>query len=347
MTWEGLRPLQVVRKVPDVPGVTSLHLADPCRAPLPPFRAGQYLTLEVDVPGQLRPVVACYSLSSSPAGGEYRLTIKALPGGRASGHLVNAVHEGELLRARAPAGRFVLDPRAADPAVLIGGGIGVTPLVSMLHALAREPGREVFVALGMRSAAEHPLRAEVAGLVRSTPGVRLHVVYSRPGPDDRLGRDHHRVGHLTATLLAELLPPADRPYVFFVCGPPAMTSSMTAGLRELGVPEGQVRLEVFGPATTRRLKRVHFPREDAPVPVTFARSGKTVPWDPQVESLLLLAEKNRVPIPYACMVGRCGTCLTRLREGRVHYPVEPSFAAPPGTCLTCVAVPDGPVVLDA
>lgn len=81
--------------------------------------------------------------------------------------------------------------------------------------------------------------------------------------------------------------------------------------------------------------------------VTFARSGKTVPWDPSVASLLYLGERHGVPIPYACAQGRCGTCTTKLLSGKVRYPVEPSFNRPPGTCLPCVAVPDGPVVIDA
>lgn len=346
MSWEGLRTLRVARKVPDVAGVASLWLADPAGARLPRFVAGQFLTLSLDVPGQARPVVACYSLSSPPEGGEYRITVKALPGGRASRHLVHDLPEGALLRARGPAGRFTFDPRDADPAVLIGGGIGVTPFVSMLHAAAHAPGRDVTLVLGMRGGAEHPLRAEVDALARAA-GARRHVSYSRPGPDDVLGRDHDRVGHVDAGLLAEVLPPADRPYVFYVCGPPAMTAAVTGGLRDLGVPDSQVRLELFGPATTRRLKAV---RPDAGTPgasVTFARAGRTAAWDPALDSLLALAERERVPIPYACMVGRCGTCLTKLRDGRVRYPVAPAFPAPPGACLPCVALPDGPVVLDA
>lgn len=344
-SWEGLRDLRVVRRVVECRDVTSLHLADPTGAPLPSFLPGQFLTLD------LGRVVACYSLSSAPDAPTYRITVKAVAGGRASVHLAEQVHEGALLRARAPMGRFVLDPRAPGPAVLVGGGIGLTPFVSMLHAAATARSeRDLFVVLGMRDGAEFPLAAEVQALARAGPRVRLHVSFSRPRPgEDVLGRDHHAEGRLTVERLTELLPPTERPYEFYVCGPPAMTASITGGLHDLGVPASQVRVEAFGPATTRRLRRLEpGPALDAPgVSVTFARSGKTVPWDPSVESLLYLGERHGVPIPYACAVGRCGTCLTKLLSGQVRYPVEPAFRMPPGTCLPCVAVPDGPVSLDA
>lgn len=345
LAWAGLRPLRVVRKVVEARGVASLHLRELDGPPLPAFLPGQYLTLDLDAPGHARPVVACYSLSSAPDDPTYRITVKAVEGGRASPLLVEHVAEGDLLRARAPTGRFVLDPDAADPAVLVGGGIGVTPFVSMLHAAARRGARDVHVVLGMRDGAEHALRAEVQALVASSPRLRLHVAYSRPGPDDVLGRDHDSVGRVSVELLTQVLPPADRPYVFYVCGPPAMTASITAGLRDLGVPAGQVHVEVFGRATTRRLRPAPSAGADGP-PVTFARTGATAAWDPSLEALLYLAERTGAPIPYACGVGRCGTCLTRVLDGRVRYPIEPSFPAPPGTCLPCVAVPDGPLVLD-
>lgn len=356
MAWTGLRPLRVARRVEEARDVTSLWLAADDGAALPSFQPGQYLTLDLDVPGQPRPAVACYSLSGPPDAPTYRITVKALAGGRGSPHLAGRVREGDLLRARAPAGRFVLDPHAADPAVLVGGGIGVAPFVSMLHAAATTGARDVFVVLGMRDGAEHPLRAEVAALCGASPRLRLHVAYSRPGPDDALGRDHDSSGRVSIDLLARVLPPAERPYAFYVCGPPAMTADVTAGLRGLGVPAGQVHVEAFGRATTRRLRPPATTAAEASVAaatrgpaVTFARAGKTVAWDPRLDALLSLAERAGAPIPYACGVGRCGTCLTRLLAGRVRYPFAPGYPAPPGTCLPCVAVPDGadPLTLDA
>lgn len=350
-TWDGFRNLRVARRVVECAGVTSLHLADPAGAPLPPFLPGQYLTLDLDVPGQAHAVVACYSLSSAPDAPTYRITVKGVPGGRASMHLAEQVREGALLRARAPMGRFVLDPRAPDPAVLVGGGIGVTPFVSMLHAASRsEAARDVFVVLGMRNGAEFPLAGDVQALAAPSSRVHLHVAFSRPRPGkDVLGRNHHSQGRLTVERLTRVLPPTERPYQFYVCGPPTMTASITAGLRDLGVPSSQVHVEAFGPATTRKLVRMDaVAGSNAAGPlVTFARSGKTVPWDPTVESLLYLGERHKVPIPYACAVGRCGTCLTKLLAGKVRYPVEPAFPFRPGTCLPCVAVPDGPVTIDA
>lgn len=353
--WEGARTLVLVERRPEAERVSSLWLADPQGARLPPFVPGQYLTLEVPAPGRA-PLVRCYSLSApvGPEGGaRYRLTVKAE--GAASRWLVEEAPLGAALEVRAPGGRFVLDP-GAGPLVLIAGGIGVTPLACMATALAAQGmPRETWLLLAARRRRELALEGELRALAEAHPRLRLEVILSRPDPGDRC--DHE--GRVDASLLARLLPPSDAPYGFYLCGPPAMTADLTRGLLELGVPRSAIHEELFGPATVRRLRdTARLTPGLLPAPpaaatpsgtlVRFARSGQEATWTPAAGTLLELAEGARVPIPSACLAGRCGTCLTRVLEGKVRHLVEPSFTAlPPDGCLTCIAAPDGPLTLDA
>jgi ferredoxin-NADP reductase len=352
LPWSGPRPFHVSQRTVECEAVVSLELVPVDGAPLPPGSPGQYLTLELTLPEQPSPVIRCYSLSRAPSPESYRITVKALrprpgaPPPLASRHLVHHVRPGDVLHVRAPLGHFVLDPQAETPAVLIGGGIGLTPLLSMLEAaVAAGPRRDLWVFLGFRRGAEHPFRSRLREL-SGEERVRLLTCYSRPDPDDALGRDHDRVGWVTGDLLAETLPPSDLPYDFYLCGPPAFLSSLTADLQRLGVPASRVHLESFGARTARRVTR-SLKRPTVPWHVHFVRSELTAPWDPSHGSLLELALDRGAFLPFACGTGRCGTCATGLLKGEVSYPLTPEFPLGPGRCLPCVAVPESDLELDA
>lgn len=347
MTSSGSRPFRVVKKTHEAADTASLVLAPADGAALPPFEPGQFVTIEH------AGAVRCYSLSAAPNGRDYRITVKAGPTGKVSRALVRDVRAGDTLLLRAPAGTFTLGP-GGDPVVLVAGGIGVTPFASMVLAAAeRRSPRTIHLVVGARSGEEQPLATELRRAARAAPGVSLHVVYSRPRPGDVLGRDFVREGRVDAALLAELIPPAERPYDFYLCGPPAMLDDLVKGLRGLGVPASKVHVEVFDAAAARAVARATgrlAPAKAAGpgLQVTFARSGKTVPWDPAKGALLYLAEAAGVPIPYGCAAGRCGVCLTRLVSGEVEHGVEPEFPGlRPGACLPCIDLPRTSIELEA
>jgi ferredoxin-NADP reductase len=267
-----------------------------------------------------------------------------------SGHVAERVGEGQSIRAQAPAGRFTVDPDRGGPLVLLGGGIGVTPLVSVLNAVAASGvAREVWLFLGFRDRTEHPFKPHLERMAREHESIHLHVAYSRPRPEDQAGRDYQHPGRVTLDLIKRELPPADEPYDFYVCGPTGMMEEVGQGLTGLGVPPSRVHIESFGASSmrprTRRLNR-KLAQAGAQIEVEFARSQKTVAWKPESGTLLELAMANDVFFPFACAVGHCGTCATRLLDGRVAYPEEPSFPVREGKCLPCVASPATSVVLD-
>ena len=189
-----------------------------------------------------------YSLSGPPGAGYYRVTVKREPGGAASGYLHTRFAVGDQLDIAAPRGTFILDETDA-PVLLISAGIGATPVLAMLQALAQEHSdREIWWLHGARNGREHPFAAEARALLASLPNARSHVYYSHPGSDDLEGRDFERAGRLTASLLAELKPPPDAEA--YLCGPTAFMDEISAGLAALGFDASRIHTELFGPAAS-------------------------------------------------------------------------------------------------
>jgi ferredoxin-NADP reductase len=363
--WQGWRDFRVISRAPEdeAGSQCSFILAPVDGEPLPPFRPGQYLTVSLDIPagagsGPRRPVIRCYSLSDRPEPSAYRMTVKRamppadrpdLPRGIASGFLHDHVRKGDLLRVRAPAGRFCLDREASLPVVLIAGGVGITPLMSMLRwCAAEQPGRRIDLYYGVRHGGEHAFKETLKELAGSNPDIRLHVAYSRPAAGDRPGRDFDHAGRIDLDLLRRTLPSGRRQ--FYLCGPGPMMESLVAGLLAWGVHPADIHHEAFGPASIRGPdlpSAMPVPSGMAPLELQFRRSGRTLTWDGRDASLLELAERCGVAVEAGCRVGSCGSCETRLLAGTVRYASPPDHPVAPGCCLLCVAVPASPLVLEA
>ena len=358
--WPGLRDFRVARRVVEDEAATvcSFYLEPVDGRPLPPFAPGQYLTFHLTVAdpatGATRPIVRCYSLSDRPDPGHYRVTIKRIeapegaanvPPGLSSGHFHRHVQAGDILAAKAPAGHFRLRGGAADPVVLIGGGIGITPMLSMLAAsLDATPQPDVWLFYGVRNGAEHVMKAQLAEAARSHGNVHLHVCYSRPRAADVAGRDYQHACHVDVALLRQVLPL--KAYDFYVCGPRVMMESLVPALREWGVPDARIHYEAFGPASLARKPAVAAPSAAQPL-VTFAKSGKAERWSSQEASLLEFAENRGIRVESGCRAGGCGTCQTKIESGDVTYDHAPDFDPAPGTCLLCVSVPKSDLTLAA
>jgi uncharacterized protein len=363
----GWREFRVVRRTFEDAAQTqcSFYLQPEDGQPLPPFEPGQYLTFDLRLDAdptenahRPRPLTRCYSLSDRPDPAAYRITVKRvpapadrpeLPPGAASNHLHDRVHEGDLLRVKAPAGRFCIDAEADVPAVFVAGGIGITPMMSMLRwCITEQPQRSVHLFYGVRSGADHAFKSTLETLAREHPAFRLHCVYSHPRPDDVLGRDYRHRGRIDAELLRANLPHGR--HRFYVCGPPPMMQSLVPALRDWGVPEDDLRFEAFGPATVRAAQPpVGGPSTTAAArfDVRFARSGRTLVWDGQDASLLEFAERHGVPVESGCRSGSCGSCEIPLEAGQVVYAERPDHELAEGRCLLCVGRPGSDLVLRA
>jgi ferredoxin-NADP reductase len=357
--WPGHREFVVMRRViEDGNGaVCSFYLSPADGQPLPTYRPGQYLTFKVEVPdpagGPPKTLVRCYSLSDRPRADYYRVSIKRvppppgqpdLPPGVVSNHFHDQLKEGARVWARAPSGHFHLTEDSPLPVVLIGGGIGITPLLSILNTMSdRADPREVWLFYGVRNGAEQIMRENLKTLSESNPGFHLHCCYSAPDADDLLGRDYQQQGYVDLPLLQRTL--GFGHHEFYVCGPPAMMESLVPALQAQGVPAADIHYESFGPASlNKRPVPLSTTRANA-IAVRFSRSGKTVPWDGSAASLLDLAEGQGITVDSGCRAGSCGTCETRIESGAVAYSQTPDADLKPGHCLLCISTPTADLTL--
>ena len=355
------REFRIVRRTLEDPDGSqcSFHLAPVDGRPLPDFHPGQFLTVSLTLPGEGRPVVRCYSLSDRPEPGLYRITIKRvpfpperpdLPPGRCSGYFHDHVQVGDTIRVRGPSGAFYLDPDPDLPAVLIAGGIGITPMVSMLRWLAlAKPQRRVHLFYAVQNSAVHAFRLELRTLFQPCPAFQQTVVYARPLPDDVEGRDFDREGYVDQALVEPVLRDLGRCAVY-VCGPPRMMEALVPALRLAGVAEADLHYEAFGPASVPRPAGVSPDAGSlsvASLPVRFLRSGRTLAWTGQRDTLLEFAESNGIAIDSGCRAGQCGSCETRLVSGEVRYLHRPDWEVSNGYCLPCVCAPSSALELDA
>ncbi len=357
--WNGLRKFKIANKQFECNGVYSFYLVPHDGRPLPPFKPGQYLTFQLNIPGREKPVVRCYSLSDSPFHTNYyRVTIKReeapkdrpeLPPGVASSYFVDKVRQGDILDVKAPTGHFYLDLNQPKPIVLISGGVGITPMLSMMNAII-ESGtkREVWFIHGTRNRTDHILRSYITEIAGMHDNIHIHICYSQPNPDDVHGRDYHHKGRVTVELLKQLL--ASNNYEYFLCGNGAFMKSITDGLEAWGVPESSVHFEAFGPATVKK-KTATAPGVmtlTGPQPqITFSKSGKTMTWEPALLNLLDFARDKGVRLDSGCCAGSCGSCLVAIQSGEVEYIKPPDTQPEQGSCLACICRPKGDVVLDA
>jgi hypothetical protein len=360
--WEGWRKFEVKRKAVEARDVCSFYLHAHDKQKLPRFAPGQYLTFQLNIPGQAKSVVRCYSLSDAPMDEYYRVTIKrvpapkdkpGLPPGLSSNFFHEGIKEGDILDVKAPHGGFYLDVNSNSPVVLIGGGIGITPVLSMLNAVAAisasgGPKRETWFFLGVRDSSEHAFKEHLERIARELDHVKLHVCYSSPGAQDQQGRDYQHAERVSVDLFKRLLPSNN--YDYYLCGPGPFMQSITEGLEQWGVPGEKVHFEAFGPASVKKVVATTAPTAapgEQAFEIVFARSDKRAAWSGACGSILELAEASGVRIDSGCRAGNCGTCITAIKSGKVKYPKQPGIQPEAGTCLACVCVPEGPVVLDA
>jgi ferredoxin-NADP reductase len=359
--WSGIRKFVVKQRVAECDGICSFYLVPHDGRALPEFKPGQYLTFQLKVPGQPKLVTRCYSLSDAPRPDYYRISVKrvapAVPReanpatGLGSGFFHDEVKEGDILDVKAPAGHFCLEASNERPLVLIGGGIGVTPVLSMVNALVRKNSeREIWFLYGLRNGSEHFQREHLRTLAKEKPNLRLHICYSQPQPADVSGRDFHHAGRVNTEFLKKILPSNN--YDFLICGPGPMMEEVTKGLSEWGVPETAIFFEAFGPASVKRAARPadkpgEISKPGVGIEVTFAKSDRTIIWDGKTPTLLELAEQHGIPMDSGCRAGNCGTCVVAVKAGAVDYMAGHGASAEPGTCLACVCKPREKLVIDA
>jgi ferredoxin-NADP reductase/MOSC domain-containing protein YiiM len=351
--WAGFRPLRVSRKNRESSSVTSLTLEPTDGRPLATALPGQFVVLRLRPAPNAPALLRSYSLSGELSDARYRVSVKRESHGAAGAYIDSQNRVGDVLDVSAPRGNFTL--RSGDgPVILLSAGVGATPVLAMLHALAAGASpREVWWIYGARDGAEHPFAAEARTLLEALPRSRSHIRYSSPRPADKLALDFDAPGRLNVRMLQELGVPRDAD--FYLCGPPAFMSDLTTDLEAWGVARSRVHTEIFGsgpPMTPgvaagphRLPHRPDGPDGAGPL-VSFARSNLNVRWDSAFHSLLELAEACDVPVRWSCRTGVCHTCETGLIVGAVGYQPDPVEPPADGNALICCSQPRGDIVID-
>lgn len=343
----------VARVEPESDSITSFYLQPRDEADLVCHRAGQFLPIEVSLPGVAQTVQRTYTISNAPNGAHYRLSIKrepatsAGPAGVVSNFFHDHVAAGASIRALAPRGQFTLDTSSTRNVVLISAGVGITPMISMLEQLDHNRAtcgctRKFWFIHGARNSAEQAFGDFVHTLAGAWPNLTTHFRFSQPAEADVAGRDYDSVGRVDVALLKSLLPFDD--YEFYVCGPGPFMESIYADLKELNIGDERIHYEYFGKgralASTRPEQAATIDLHDrSPVPVQFAKSGVEVVWDADKGTLLDLAESVGLDAAYSCRSGVCQTCAVPMLAGSVDYADPPAAEPPAGMALICSAYP--------
>ncbi|MFI5508649.1 MOSC domain-containing protein [Mycobacterium sp. NPDC051804] len=335
--WHGFRPLRVAETRRESPSVVSIEFETTDGTALPAPRPGQFLTLRVSAgdPAPLR----SYSLSS--AGTRYRISVKREEHGRVSRWIHEKLRAGSVLEAAAPRGDFYLGDETG-PVVLASAGIGVTPVLAMLHALAAQRSeREVWWLHVTRDPQSLAFGAEVGELIESLPNARQRVFYTA------------ETGRPDAEAVAALGLPRDA--IAYVCGPEQFMADVRSALAGAGIDAARIHTELFGalppinPGITDAPHRAPHLPDGLPgtgPAVSFARSGITAKWSDDYGSILELAEACDVPTRFSCRSGVCHICVTPLVDGTITYPQPPLELPEEGAVLICSAKPTLGVVLD-
>jgi ferredoxin-NADP reductase/MOSC domain-containing protein YiiM len=350
----GFRRLVVGAIDEECADVLSLTLQNPDGQPLPSALPGQYVVLRLRRTAEDVPFFRSYSLSGAVSAERYRISVKLEPDGAAGSYLRQQVGVGDALEVSAPRGSFIPQP-GERPVVLLSAGIGATPVLAMLHALAAAgSARQVLWLYAARDRQHHPFVTEVRGLVRTLAHGHSYVCYSKPGAHDQIGADFDATGHLSQSVFDTV--GLSREADVYLCGPGRFMTDMEQALAAWGVARERIHLEIFNGgesmtpgvvgATTRP---PHVPKDDADTGplVSFARSGIAAHWKASAyQSLLELAEACDVPVRWACRSGVCHNCESGLVSGTVAYDPQPLEQPADGNLLICCSRPVRDVVLD-
>ncbi len=322
--------------------ISSFYLMPGDGKAIASYKAGQYLPIRLNIGGQDAPVMRTYTVSETPNGDFYRLSIKREDKGLVSQYFHDTIRPGSVIEAMAPRGKFYLDDTSERPVVLLSGGVGITPMIAMMNRLLLEAARKgtkrpVHFIHGTLNSQEHAFGPHVRKLAQQIENLSVHIRYARPLEDDQ---DHDSEGYIDVDLLQSLLPLDD--YDFYLCGPPPFMQALYAGLTLLGVHENRIHYESFGPAMV--LKPSEQAQKDIvaaadPVHVCFAKSGIETEWNPDKGTLLELAELEGLTPAFSCRNGSCGTCATKIKCGDVDYLDEPMAPHENDQALICCSTP--------
>ncbi len=342
-----LRPFKVIKKVKESNEITSFYLQPNDGKGLSNYRPGQYLPVKAEVPAKDNVVFRNYTLSDRPGKDYYRLTIKREKNGLVSSYMHESVSEGYVIQAESPRGNFFLpEVRDTRPVVLLSGGVGITPMLSILnHLVDNDIDREVWFIHGSRNINTQIKLDKLRLLDESMPNIHVHIHHSRPVAEEKIGFDFDREGIITPEFLKSHL--STKEALFFLCGPSPFIQALYKGLIDWNVPEEDILYEHFGQGKVLEPQSIFLANVfSEAITVNFSESEIEAPWDESFSSILELAESKGLSPPFDCRMGSCSTCESGLISGEVIYEPGPFIEVEDGRVLICCSRPKSGVKIN-
>lgn len=342
------RPYRLARIKDESSVIRSFYFEPADDHALLPFEAGQFLTIRLNMKDTAEPVIRTYTVSSAPGEDFYRISVKREEDGHISRHLHDQLKPGDVIEAKAPRGDFFIDPAETRPAVLLAGGVGVTPMLSMaLHVVSEGVRTRHMRPLTIFHSAQTTKQRAFSKLFnllqQQTEGTLTYYSFiSNPAAHEKPGVDFNGRGRIHADTFRQALALDD--YDFYLCGPAAFMQSMYDTVRGLGVRDARIYAEAFGPASLLRQPddgtTMFEPEEEAESSViNFAASGFEQRWSAGDPTLLETAENHGLSPAFSCRDGKCGSCATKIKAGRVAYRTKVTATVAEGEVLLCCSVP--------
>jgi ferredoxin-NADP reductase len=346
--WKGYRQFRVSEITTEADGVLGVTFKPQDGCELPDYLPGQHIEIKATIDGA---VVRAYSLAGAAHVSmrkQYNIAVRRQerrdPDGRTfegkmSGYISRQLKVGDLIELAVPSGKYLLPEASQQPIVLMAGGIGITPFMSLLESLPDGSPMEISLFYSNRNSQTHAFRSRIVFHTARLPGLKVSNHYTSPLPSDILGRDFDSHDRITAAVVSEDL--IARRARVYMCGPSGMMNAFAEGLIARCVPHFDIFRELFtapiGPLAD----------DGKTYTVTFSRSHKTpIDWKSTKGPILNFAEGEGLSLPSGCRVGQCESCAVQIVSGCVRYLNEVE-SDDPSVCLTCSAVPASNLILDA
>lgn len=326
--------------------IRSFYLKPIGMETIQPFSAGQFLTLRVSPNNTDEKVIRTYTVSSTPDDDFYRISVKREPDGLVSKHLHDTLSVGNRIQAKHPSGNFFIDPAEERPAVLLAGGVGITPMISMAktianHGILKRHLRPLRIFHSAQTTAQRAFSDNFRKIEKESEGnIRYYSLIDKPAQDEKSGKDYNGAGYITIDILRQALPLDD--YDFYLCGPAPFMQSLYDTLITLGVDDEHIYAESFGPAQLKRkpANDIISPAKEAEHSIIkFTQSQFEQRWNKGDPTILEVAEDHGLNPNFSCRNGMCGSCAVKLKSGSVTYRSKPSAELADDEVLICCAVP--------
>ena len=323
---------EVLEIVDESADVKSFYLCPPLETALT-YRPGQHLPISVKIGGKTQR--RTYTISTPPGWITLRITVKRDPVGVVSNYLHTKLKVGDTITARKPAGNFVLQDND-KPAILISAGVGITPMIAMTESIlqSENTAKKIQFIHGSRTT-DIPFLNNLQRWAKKHESFSLTCRISDVAPLQNTDICSH--GQIDSNWLETQQLPQSADY--YLCGPPGFMQASYDWLLDKGVSDSDIHFEAFGPASVKRRNAKNSP-EKPDVAVTFSYSGKDILWEAEKSTLLEAAEQAGIDAPFSCRSGSCGSCLVKLKKGKVSYDTPPAFETAEDEALLCCAVPD-------